>query len=132
MVIILDDGGIISRPGKEERLGEESVTEKRLIEMGIPIIGHITAPGTFEGGGETLWLDQKTLLVGSTYRTNDEGFKQLQELLKGKIDCYQFQMSYYLGPKKCLHLGSCMSMIDKDLCVGYLPLMPIPLVKMLN
>ena len=68
MAIILDDGAIISRPGKEERLGEESVTEKRLIEMGIPIIGHITAPGTFEGGGETLWLDQKTLLVGSTDR----------------------------------------------------------------
>ena len=25
-----------------------------------------------------------------------------------------------------------MSMIDKDLCVGYLPLMPITVVKMLN
>lgn len=132
MALILDDGAIISRPGKEERLGEELVTENKLKEMGIPIIGRITAPATFEGGGETIWLDHDTLLVGSTYRTNDEGFWQLKELLKGKVECIQFQMSYYKGPKKCLHLGSCISMIDKDLCVGYLPLMPIPMVKLLT
>lgn len=132
MALITDEGAIISRPGKEERLGEELVTEKKLKEMGIPIIGKITAPATFEGGGETIWLDHDTLLVGSTYRTNDEGFQQLKAMLDGKINCIQMQMSYYKGPKKCLHLGSCISMIDKDLCVGYLPLMPIPLVKLLE
>lgn len=132
MAIITDEGAVISRPGKEERLGEELVTEAKLKKMGIPIIGRITEPATFEGGGETIWLDHDTLLVGSTYRTNNEGFEQLKEILKGKIECIQFQMSYYKGPKKCLHLGSCISMIDKDLCVGYLPLMPIPMVKLLN
>lgn len=88
MAIITDEGAVISRPGKEERLGEETVTEVKLKEMGIPVIGRITEPATFEGGGETIWLDHDTLLVGSTYRTNQEGFDQLKEILEGKSSVF--------------------------------------------
>ena len=41
------------------------------LEAGVPIAGWV-APATAEGG-DTLWLDESTLLVGRGYRTNDEG-----------------------------------------------------------
>ena len=34
-------------------------------------------------GGDTMWLDERTLLVGRSYRTNDAGIQALREALPG-------------------------------------------------
>ena len=65
---------IISIPGKKERIGEEKHVAKRLLDLDIPILYSVVEPGTIETGGETIWLDHNTLLVGNTYRTNTHAY----------------------------------------------------------
>lgn len=130
--LITDYGAIVSRVGKQARRGEEARMAQRLTELGIPILYTIQEPGTFEGGGETIWLDHETLLVGHTYRTNTPAYEQMKSILAGKVNVIQCEMPHYKGPGTVLHLGSVISMIDHDLCVGLEPLMPISMVKLLN
>ncbi|MCI1673618.1 MAG: arginine deiminase family protein [Bifidobacterium tibiigranuli] len=129
--IVTDNGIVVSRMGKPQRIGEEKAVVKKLTEIDVPIYYTIQAPGTVEGGGETIWLDHDTLLVGRTFRTNNEAYRQLKHLLSN-VDVIQFQLPYYQGPGTVLHLGSVMSMIDEHLCVGYLPLMPIEMYELLH
>jgi N-dimethylarginine dimethylaminohydrolase len=70
--IMSDAGAIILRSGKDLRLPEADTATQTYDELGIPIAGRITAPGTVDGG-DTLWIDPQTLAVGRSYRTNDEG-----------------------------------------------------------
>ncbi len=131
--IITDKGAIISRPGKPQRLGEELVVSQKLTSMQIPIYYSVTAPGTIEGGGETIWLDHDTLLVGNTYRTNQAGYEQVKRLLEPDgIQVIQFQLPHYMGPGTVLHLGSVCSLLDKDLAVVYSKLMPVAMYKLLQ
>ena len=70
--LMTDAGAVLLRPGKELRLAEVDLAERTYAELGIPVIGRIEAPGTVEGG-DTLWLDERTLAVGRGYRTNERG-----------------------------------------------------------
>ncbi len=47
----------------------------------MPVIGEIKDPGTVEGG-DTIWLDPKTLVVGRGIRTNQNGIDQLAAILQ--------------------------------------------------
>jgi len=77
-------------------------------------------------GGDVAWLDQKTLAVGHTYRTNEEGIKQLKTLLEPKgIEVLVAELPHYKGENDVFHLMSILSPVDKDLAVVYSPLMPI-------
>ena len=78
--LMTDSGAVLLRPGKELRLAEVDLAERTYAELGIPVIGRIEAPGTVEGG-DTLWLDERTLAIGRGYRTNSEGIRQLAALL---------------------------------------------------
>ena len=51
-----------------------------LENLGFPVHSAIEFPGTVEGG-DTAWLDHKTLAVGRSYRTNAEGIDQVSLLL---------------------------------------------------
>lgn len=128
--IVTDKGAIVSRMGKPQRRGEEKASESKLLELGVPIYYTVQAPGTVEGGGETIWLDHDTLLIGRTFRTNDEAYRQLKSLLSD-VDVIQFQLPYFQGPGTVLHLGSLMSLIGERLCVAYLPLMPVEMYELL-
>ncbi|MEZ4497228.1 MAG: hypothetical protein R2845_10715 [Thermomicrobiales bacterium] len=69
--IITNAGAILLRPGKRQRLDEVRFAEATYFDLGIPIAGRISAPGCVEGG-DTMWIDEHTLAVGRTYRTNAE------------------------------------------------------------
>jgi N-dimethylarginine dimethylaminohydrolase len=72
------------------------------------------------------WLDEKTLAVGHTYRTNEEGIKQITALLKPiGVDVITVPMPHYRGPSDVFHLMSVLSPVDKNLAVVYSPLIPI-------
>ena len=79
-----------------------------------------------------LWLDERNLLVGRGYRTNDDGIAQLAALLGPQIDVIVYDLPHYLGPTACLHLMSFISLLDRDLAVGFLPMMPVRLVELLH
>lgn len=123
--IATDKGMIICNMGKAARLPEPRAAAKVYRELNIPILGEIVAPGTVEGG-DVAWLDTKTLAVGRTYRTNNEGIRQLRKLLEPDgITVMEVQLPHYKGVSDVFHLMSIFSPVDKDLAVVYSPLMPI-------
>ena len=104
----------------------EPAAEKRAFDAeGIPVLAIITAPGTVEGGDVT-WLDELTLAVGLTYRTNDEGIRQLTEILKPlNVEIITVPLPHYKGPSDVFHLMSILSPVNTKLAVVYSPLMPV-------
>jgi N-dimethylarginine dimethylaminohydrolase len=77
-------------------------------------------------GGDVAWLDNKTLAVGHTYRTNEEGIRQLTNLLSPLgVKVMSVPMPHYKGPSDVFHLMSVLSPVDKNLAVVYSPLIPI-------
>jgi N-dimethylarginine dimethylaminohydrolase len=127
--LVADAGAIMLRPGKEGRRGEVEVMTADFVEAGVPIAARLQAPATAEGG-DTLWLDENTLLVGRGYRTNDGGIAELVEALPG-VDVLAFDLPHLHGSGEVLHLMSLLSPLDVDLAVAYLPLMPVRLVELL-
>jgi N-dimethylarginine dimethylaminohydrolase len=123
--IATDFGMIICNMGKSGRLNEPEAQRQTYINHSIPILGRIEAPGTLEGG-DVAWLDDKTLALGHSYRTNEEGILQLKKMLKPKgIEVLVAELPHYKGPSDVFHLMSILSPVDKDLAVVYSPLMPI-------
>ncbi len=127
-----DGGAILSRMGKPARLAESDYAAQSYIELGIPILARIEAPGTFDGG-DAFWLDARTLAVGRSYRTNDAGIAQLQTILAGiGVGIVRVDLPHWHGPAECLHLMSMISPVREDLAVVYLPLLPVPFVEQLR
>jgi N-dimethylarginine dimethylaminohydrolase len=126
-----DRGTILLRPGKASRRREPDAMGADLLAAGLPTLGAIEHPATAEGG-DMFWLDERTLLVGRGYRTNDDGIDQLRALLGHDVDVVAFDLPHALGPDACLHLMSFISPLDRDLAVGFLPMMPVRLVELLR
>jgi dimethylargininase len=130
-VIITDEGAVILRMGKEQRRGEEAAIGKTLEELGVPILATLEGEATAEGG-DLLWLDHDTLAVGRSWRTNGEGLRQLTAALRPLgVEILEVQLPHGDGPASCLHLMSLISMLDHDLAVVHLPLLPVPFVETL-
>ncbi|MHA2281993.1 MAG: dimethylarginine dimethylaminohydrolase family protein [Candidatus Hodarchaeales archaeon] len=130
-VKITKKGAIILNMGKETRKSETLVMREYLASLNIPILGSISGDGIVEGG-DLLWLDEKTLVVGRGYRTNDEGIEQLKSIMTGLVDEFIVaQLPHGDGPGECLHLMSIVSLIDEDLAVVYSKLMPVPFREIL-
>jgi len=118
-------GLIICNMGKGGRIEEPKSQLKTYQKNNIPVLGEIQFPGTLEGG-DVAWLDEQTLAVGHTYRTNEEGIAQLKKLLEPKgIHIIIVELPHYKGKNDVFHLMSILSPIDKNLAVVYSPLMPI-------
>jgi N-dimethylarginine dimethylaminohydrolase len=123
--IATSKGMIICNMGKEGRVYEPAAVKRAFEANGIPVLGEITAPGTLEGG-DVAWLDDQTLAVGHTYRTNEEGIQQLTALLAPLgVKVLSVPMPHYKGPSDVFHLMSVLSPVDNNLAVVYSPLIPI-------
>jgi N-dimethylarginine dimethylaminohydrolase len=123
--IATDQGMVICNMGKTGRMNEPSAVKKVFEANGIPILGTISAPGTLEGG-DVAWLDEHTLAVGHTYRTNEQGINQLTALIQPLgVEVITVQLPHYKGPSDVFHLMSVLSPIDTNLAVVYSPLIPI-------
>ncbi len=123
--IATDFGMILCRMGKKGRMYEPEAQKQAYNALNIPILGEIKAPGTLEGG-DVAWLDEKTLAVGHSYRTNREGILQLKNMLEPLgITVIVAELPHYRGPTDVFHLMSILSPVARDLAVIYSPLMPI-------
>jgi N-dimethylarginine dimethylaminohydrolase len=129
--IATNQGLILCRMGKVARESEPDALAKAYERFGIPILGAITSPGTVEGG-DVAWLNEHTLAVGLTYRTNEAGIRQLTDLLKPLgVRVIVVPLPHYKGPSDVFHLMSIFSPVEKDLAVVYSPLMPVFFRKLL-
>ena len=120
--VVVDELAIITRPGAESRRPEtagvaEAVARHRALR-------HIEPPGTLDGG-DVLRIG-RTLFVGRSLRTNDEGIEQLRRIL----DPLGYQV-HAVALHGCLHLKSAVTQvgprtilvnpawIDMDAFAGY-------------
>jgi dimethylargininase len=127
--LVSDRGALLLRPGKDGRRVEVDAMAADLVEAGVPIAARLEAPATAEGG-DTLWLDERTLLVGRGYRTNDAGIEALREAVPD-ADVLAFDLPHWHGQAEVMHLMSLISPLDLDLAVVYPPLMPTRLMEIL-
>ncbi len=122
--LVSPKGVILCSMGKAARRGEPAVNGAAFAKIGLPIAGEITGDGRLEGG-DLIWLDDRTLAVGHTYRTNTAGIDQLRALVGPDVDIMVADLPHYRGPADVFHLMSVISPIDRDLALVYSPLMPV-------
>ncbi|WP_027052751.1 dimethylarginine dimethylaminohydrolase family protein [Mesorhizobium erdmanii] len=130
--LMTDRGALILSMGKPLRAGEPSLHEETYTRLGIPILGRVEAPGQVEGG-DCVWLDARTLVIGRGVRSNQDGIQQLSNLLTPLgISVYGFDLPLWQGEEACLHLMSVISPLGDDLALVHSPLLPAPFYQMLK
>ncbi len=78
-------------------------------------------------GGDVAWVGPGTLAVGRGYRTNEEGIRQLGDLVGDAADeILVVPLPHWKGPADVFHLMSIFSPLDDDLALVYSPLLPVP------
>jgi len=122
--------GVIQLQGaKEARVKEPAMLAGDINALGMPTVGVLIGEATADGG-DMFWLDDKTVALGRTYRTNEAGEKQLREIFAAEgIEVLSFHMPHAMGPEYCLHLMSVISPIRDDLAVVYEREAPVTLLQ---
>jgi len=116
---VINEGAIILNMNKALRKNEIYYHIKKYVSLNIPIIGKIIDEGRVEGG-DCIWINNTTLLVGTGYRTNIEGVRQLNNILKNyNINVIHTELPKISNYNSCFHLMSIISMLDHDLVIGY-------------
>lgn len=128
-VLIGDQGAVLLRPGKDGRRTEPGALAPALAATGIPIVVELLAP-VFVEGGDTLWLDNRTLLVGIGYRTNQEAVAALAGAFPG-VEVIAFDLPHWNGRGEVMHLMSFISPLDGDLALVYPRIAPVRLLDLL-
>ncbi len=101
--VVFDELAVIARPGAESRRAETPAVEAAL--GALRPVAHITAPGTLDGG-DVLTVG-RSVFVGRTGRTNDEGIAQLRTALAPHG--YEVHGVDITG---CLHLKTAVTAVD--------------------
>jgi N-dimethylarginine dimethylaminohydrolase len=131
-MIMTPHGAILLQMGKRVRQPEPAQIRKDLERIGVPILGELTGSAIADGG-DKVWLDAKTLLIGHGYRTNGEGIAQIKKMLAPfGVEVHAFDLPHFQGPSAVLHLMSVLSPISHSRAVVYEPLAPIRLLEFLK
>ena len=123
------DGAVLLLPGKQGRRREPQATVAALEHAGVPVAARIEQPATVEGG-DTVWLDDETLLVGIGYRTNPAAVDALRVAFPG-VEVVSFDLPHWNGSAEVMHLMSLISPLDRDLALVYPRIAPTRLMWLL-
>lgn len=130
--LVTNAGAVLLSMGKPLRRAEVALHEAAYAAAGVPILGRIEAPGTVEGG-DCVWLDAATLVVGRGVRSNEAGILQLRDfLLPHGIAVLWFDLPLWQGEAACLHLMSVISPLADDLALVHSPLLPAAFYQLLK
>ena len=127
--LIADRGAVLLSPGKVGRRGEPEALAADLQRAGVPVAGRLEGAALAEGG-DLVRLDERTLLAGLGYRTNQAGVDALQHLTG--LDVVSFDLPHWHGEGEVMHLLSLLSPLADDLVVAYPPLLPTRLAQLLG
>jgi N-dimethylarginine dimethylaminohydrolase len=112
-------GMVLCNMGKPARKDEPEAIARYLDDNNIPVKGFINGNGRLEGG-DIIWLDDRSVVVGEGYRSNASGIAQLKDYLGDSVDDFiVVPLPHWDGPSDVFHLMSMISPIDKDLAVVY-------------
>jgi len=113
LLFMTPEGAILGRPASTVRAGEERSVARRLADLGIPILRNIRGTGTFEGA-DAAWLDERTVLLATGLRTNQEGANQVTKVLSEMgVDVIQVGL-----PFGSMHLMGELRFTDRDLAIA--------------
>lgn len=129
-VLVGAQGAVLLRPGKEGRRGEPAAISSPLIAADVPVVAELADPVRVEGG-DTVWLDERTLLVGIGYRTNKAALSALADAFPG-VDVVAFDLPHWNGSSEVMHLMSFLSPLDRDLALVYSRIAPVRLLELLS
>jgi N-dimethylarginine dimethylaminohydrolase len=122
-------GAVLFQMAKPVRAAEPELLGAALEAAGVPVVARLTGAARADGG-DIIWLDERCVLAGRSYRTNAEGVRQLREILAGQdVRVESADMPHDRGPGHVLHLMSVISPVADDLAVVYPPLAPVPLME---
>lgn len=111
-VIMLPGGAVVTRLGPLVRRGEELTATRTLARMGVPILRTIHGTGVLEGGSFA-FVNATTAVVGLSSRCNEEGARQLEEVLRVHgIELLRVQIPGYR-----LHIDGAFVMVHKDVAL---------------
>jgi N-dimethylarginine dimethylaminohydrolase len=127
--LVGDSGALLLHPGKDIRRPEVDAMAEDFARAGVPLAGRLEDPAWAEGG-DCCWLDERTLLAGCGYRTNEAGIERLRELLPG-VEVIAYDLPHWHGRDEVMHLMSLLSPLAPDLAVVYEPLLPTRLAQLL-
>lgn len=125
-------GALLYQMRKPVRAPEPAAMRADLERLGVPIVGELTGDA-YSDGGDKVWLDERTLLVGRGYRTTAAAVAQMRDILGPYgVDVVSLDLPHFMGPDAVLHLMSVLSPIDHDLAVVYEPLAPVSMLELLD
>ena len=125
IAVVLDEGVVICNMSLPVRRAEPRIAAKVLVDLGIPILMTVHGNGIFEGGN-CIWIDNKTLAVGISLRTNKEGLEQVRSVVK------EISIIPVVLPGGFVHLDCVFGIIDKDLAVCYPKALPYEFLEWLK
>jgi N-dimethylarginine dimethylaminohydrolase len=128
-VLVGDEGAVLLRPGKEGRRAEPGALSEPLAAAGVPVAAELAEPACAEGG-DIVWLDATTLLVGIGYRTNEAALAALADAFPG-VEIFAFDLPHWNGSGEVMHLMSFLSPLDRDLALVYPRIAPVRLLELL-
>ena len=128
-VLVGSEGAVLLRPGKEGRRGEPGAMAEPLAAAGVPIAAELADPVVAEGG-DTVWLDAETLLVGIGYRTSPAAVAALESVFP-RVQVLTFDLPHWNGRGEVMHLMSFISPLDGDLALVYRRIAPVRLLELL-
>jgi N-dimethylarginine dimethylaminohydrolase len=129
--LVTGRGAILFQMVKPVRRPEPELLGTEFERAGVPVIGRLTGDAVADGG-DFIWLDEHTLVVGRSYRTNEPAVAQLRALLAEEgVTVVSVDLPHATGPDHVLHLMSFISPVADDLAVVFPPLAPVSLMQTL-
>jgi N-dimethylarginine dimethylaminohydrolase len=130
--LVCDGGALLLRSGKAIRQPEAAAMGEWFEGNGIPVLARL-AGTELADGGDLLWLDSHTLVIGRGFRTNEAGACAIKKAVEPYVDSvHVVDLPIGQGADYCLHTLSVISMLARDLAVVSLPLMPVHLYQLLR
>src|SRR3954452_18822352 len=108
-LLVTARGGIPLRMRKPARTREPSHAREELERLGVPVLGELP-DGAYADGGDRFWLDERTMAIGLSYRTNRAGADAVAALAAPEgVHVETYDVPHDRGPEHVLHLQSFLS-----------------------
>ena len=120
-------GSLVTRLAPRMRHGEERNVTQTLGKIGMPILRTISGSGMVEGGSFA-WLNSKTAVIGRGIRVNDEGVRQVAEVLQHQgVELIVVDLRGY-----DIHIDGHFLMVDVDLALVWARGLPFSFLEQLK
>ena len=125
--VAIKGGSVICRLARSIRRGEEAHVTRTIAGLGMPVLRTIHGTGMVEGGSFA-WLNHRTAVIGRSICVNEEGARQLEEVLAWQgVELLRVDLTGY-----SIHIDGAMTMIDVDVAIIDPDMLPYPFLEKLK